>query len=411
MAKVNGYPESVRPGIPVLSKTPSGWERAPLEKYLKEVRRPAKLADEVLYQLVTVKRARGGVVEREHLLGKEIKTKSQFFVKHGDFLISKRQIVHGACGLVPDFLDGAIVSNEYAVLADKGGVDLEFLRYLSESIYFQQTCFHSSIGVHLEKMIFKVDRWLKWPFNLPSLGEQKKISRLLDTWARAIEVVEKLIENSKAQKKALLQQLLTGKVRVRGHSGQWTPYEFSNIAKLSNKKFDPQRSQKSFVCVELEHLSQTTGELLDSIDSAAQQSAKNVFNPGDVLFGKLRPYLKKYWLSDITGICSTEIWVLQPNVSLCLPEYLYYLVQTERFIASCHVTSGSKMPRADWEYVSSTPFALPPIKEQRDIIKILQLSTREITCLQENLKKLRNEKLALMQKLLTGKRRVKVDES
>ena len=57
-------------------------------------------------------------------------------------------------------LDGAVVSNEYAVLNSDGQIDLRFLRYLSESRYFQQTCFHSSIGVHVEKMIFKTERWL-----------------------------------------------------------------------------------------------------------------------------------------------------------------------------------------------------------------------------------------------------------
>ena len=91
MANRNGsYPVSVHPGIPNLPETPKGWKREPLGKYLKEIKRPLKMVDEELYQLVTVKRNRGGVVEREKLLGKEIKVKSQFNVKGGDFLISKR---------------------------------------------------------------------------------------------------------------------------------------------------------------------------------------------------------------------------------------------------------------------------------------------------------------------------------
>ena len=121
-----GYPASVQPGIPNLPATPNEWHRVPLARHLTEVRRPTpQIADE-MYRLVTVKRSRGGVELREILPGREIKTPTQFYVRSGDFLISKRQIVHGACGIVPE-LDGAIVSNEYAVLNSDGQIDLRFL--------------------------------------------------------------------------------------------------------------------------------------------------------------------------------------------------------------------------------------------------------------------------------------------
>ncbi|RZI80180.1 MAG: hypothetical protein EOP38_23240, partial [Rubrivivax sp.] len=157
-----GFPASVQPGIPTLPPAPAGWRRVQLRDHLREVRRPVALKDDESYTLVTVKRSRGGVALREVLRGNEVKTPTQFHVRTGDFLISKRQIVHGACGIVPLELDGAVVSNEYAVLNTDGEIDLKFLRYLSETRYFQQTCFHSSIGVHVEKMIFKTDHWLNW---------------------------------------------------------------------------------------------------------------------------------------------------------------------------------------------------------------------------------------------------------
>jgi type I restriction enzyme S subunit len=231
MAKRNGLPKSVQPGTPKLPiKTPSGWDRMPLHESLKEIRRPANLKPDAHYRLVTVKRSRQGVEERGWLLGRDIKTKTQFYVSSGDFLISKRQIVHGACGLIPLELDGSVVSNEYAIVRSKGRIDLTFLRYLSESVYFQQTCFHSSIGVHIEKMIFKLDQWLKWEFDLPPLWEQHKITRILSTWDKAIEIVEKLIENSKAQKKALMQQLLTGEQGKEEPSSPWRRVRLGDIA-------------------------------------------------------------------------------------------------------------------------------------------------------------------------------------
>ena len=145
----------------------------------------------------------------------DIKTSAQFEVRADDFLISKRQIVHGACGIVPAGLADAIVSNEYAVLNSDGDIDLQFLRYLSESIYFQQTCFHSSVGVHVEKMIFKTERWLSWPFNIPSLNEQRRIVQIQDTLANEVACLERRTELLKAEKRALMSALLIGKRRLR----------------------------------------------------------------------------------------------------------------------------------------------------------------------------------------------------
>lgn len=218
-----GYPASVQPGIPNLPAAPAGWRRVSLGRHLTEVRRPAPLNPNDTYRLVTVKRSRGGVELRETLTGREIKTPTQFYVRTGDFLISKRQIVHGACGIVPAELDGAVVSNEYAVLNSDGQIDLRFLRYLSESRYFQQTCFHSSIGVHVEKMIFKTERWLKWPFNIPPLPVQVRIVEVLDTARREVELIAAQIEGLKREKAALMADLLTGKRRVRPPAAETTP--------------------------------------------------------------------------------------------------------------------------------------------------------------------------------------------
>lgn len=209
------FPASVQPGIPSLPSSPPGWRRVHLHEHLKEVRRPVILKDDDYYTLVTVKRSRGGVVQREVMRGNEVKTPTQFYIRSGDFLISKRQIVHGACGIVPPELDGAVVSNEYAVINSDGEIDLRFLRYLSESRYFQQTCFHSSIGVHVEKMIFKTDQWLNWPFNIPPLAQQKRIVEILNTADRESVALSKQVEALKRERLALMSQLLTGKRRVK----------------------------------------------------------------------------------------------------------------------------------------------------------------------------------------------------
>lgn len=410
MAKINGMPTSIRAGIPKLPDTPVGWKREKLNKHLFEIKRPISLEPERSYRLVTVKRSRGGVEERSRVFGREIKTPSQFLTEAGDFLISKRQIVHGACGIVPANLAGSVVSNEYTVIGTKGGIDLSFLRYLSELMYFQQTCFHSSIGVHVEKMIFNVDRWLNWHFNVPPVLEQKKIVKIIDIWDRAILTNEGLLEKTKSQKRSLLHQLLSQKKRFSGFENNWKGIEFRSIATLSKKKFDPTSSNEQRWCVELEHVEQGTGRLCGHTETNAKSCTKAMFSIHNVLFGKLRPYLRKSWLADREGVCSTELWVLEASRKVCLPEYLFYLVQTEGFLRAVNISSGSKMPRAEWDVVSNTRFKLPTLNEQQKIVGLLKIVDAELLGLQQQLLLLTRERQSLMQQLLTGKRRVKVDE-
>jgi type I restriction enzyme S subunit len=170
------FPKSVQPGIPRLGALKPGWRRVKIGNLFHVVSRPCQLDDAESYRLVTVKRSRGGIETRGDLLGAEIAVKSQFYLEEDDFLISKRQIVHGACAIVPAEFEGSIVSNEYAVLRCRDILDLGFLRQLIHSIYFQQTCFHSSIGVHVEKMIFSTPDWFEWEIDIPEIAEQRRIA-------------------------------------------------------------------------------------------------------------------------------------------------------------------------------------------------------------------------------------------
>src|SRR6266508_4235726 len=116
MAPNRRYPPSVQSGIPRLHGCPSGWSTHRFGDLLRIVERPTTLASEAEYQLVIAKRNRVGVVARAKAVGRSIKTRPQYTVEAGDFLISRRQIVHGGCGVVPESLAGAIVSSEYACL-------------------------------------------------------------------------------------------------------------------------------------------------------------------------------------------------------------------------------------------------------------------------------------------------------
>ncbi|AWN81115.1 restriction endonuclease subunit S [Escherichia coli] len=380
---------------------PTGWQKLSLEKCLNIEARKAYIQDNQEYDLVTVKRSRGGVIRREHLKGKDISVKSQFYIKEGDFLISKRQIVHGACGLVPKELSGSIVSNEYCVLTGKSGFYLPYMEFLSESLYFQQTCFHSSIGVHIEKMIFKLDSWFKWPFNIPPLSEQKRIVKILSTWDEAISVTEKLLTNSQQQKKALMQQLLTGQKRLLDENGvrfngEWVYLTFDNAFIVANKKSAQVKSS--------DYLQSGSIPIIDQGQSRIAGYCNNLEVYSDVpviVFGDHTRCVK--WIEFVFCPGADGTQVIKTS-KILEPKLGYYLL------------SNTDIPNLGYSRhmreLKEKDFRLPlDIKEQQKIAAVLSAADAEISTLEKKLACLKDEKKALMQQLLTGKRRVKVDEA
>lgn len=182
---------------------------------------------------------------------------------------------------------------------------------------------------------------------------------------------------------------------------EWILLEFGGFTERRKNKFKPNLTEAR-KCVELEHINQKIGSLNGFVNSTQQKSTKNVFFSGDVLFGKLRPYLRKFWLANFDGVCSSEIWVLKGNQKLCRNEFLFFFVQHSKFIEIANITSGSKMPRADWNYVRNFPFLLPPTQEQKKIAKILTTWDTAIDKLSQLIEAKEEQKKGLMQRLLSG---------
>ncbi|MCK9613617.1 MAG: restriction endonuclease subunit S [Bacteroidales bacterium] len=185
----------------------------------------------------------------------------------------------------------------------------------------------------------------------------------------------------------------------------WDVMEFGEFTKLEKGKYAPAENE-NIKCLELEHFEQGTGAINGWLNSSEQKSTKNIFQKGQVLFGKLRPYLQKYWLAEFNGVCSSEVWVMTSKDTKCNNEFLFRLVQTSRFIQVANVSSGSKMPRADWDYVSSFPFPIPPLPEQQKIAAILSTWDTAISKTKQLINKLKERNRGLQQQLLTGKKRI-----
>ncbi len=193
------------------------WQKVSYSEILKEIKRNIIWNDNEEYDLISVKRRSGGLFHRDKLLGKDIKTKNLRPANIGDFLISKMQIVHGASGLVTKEFDGMKISGSYIALVakDKNKTDINFINWYSKTPHFYHQTYVSSYGVHIEKMTFDLNSFMSMNMKIPSFIEQKAIVNLLNTIDKEINIQIKKLETIRTQKRGLMQQLLTGKTRVK----------------------------------------------------------------------------------------------------------------------------------------------------------------------------------------------------
>ncbi|ATG91859.1 restriction endonuclease subunit S [Methylomonas koyamae] len=180
----------------------------------------------------------------------------------------------------------------------------------------------------------------------------------------------------------------------------WEIKLFGDICNKISESYQPITGGDS-VYLGLEHLEKGFPRLVGKGSENEVKSGKSAFKNGDVLFGKLRPYLRKSVLVDFEGVCSTDILVFR-NKENAVNEYLKYLVHTDQFIQhAIKTTTGVQHPRTSWASLKTFKLSLPPKDEQRKIALVLSVIQQAIE-LQENLINTSQElKKALMQKLFT----------
>lgn len=180
----------------------------------------------------------------------------------------------------------------------------------------------------------------------------------------------------------------------------WRRVRLSDIADHRRGKVVPTRGD-SRPYVALEHLAQGSPSLLGWSVAEAAVSAKTAFRAGDLLFGKLRPNLRKAAPAPFSGLCSTDILALFGKDGLD-SRYLAHIGQWHPLQQHAVATStGTKMPRTSWAELGSLEFPLPPIWEQRRIAAVLSSVDRAIEKTQAVIDQLQIVKRGMMQELLT----------
>ena len=203
-------------------------------------------------------------------------------------------------------------------------------------------------------------------------AEQRVIAKSLAELDDLITLHQRKYDKLVIFKKSMLEKMFpkdgesVPEIRFAGFTDPWEQRKFSNLTdRVSMQSSDPDLPQ-----VEYEDIVSGEGTLNKDLRDKEGGKTGIKFYAGDVLYGKLRPYLMNWLYPQFNGVAVGDFWVLRATE--CDSSFLYRLVQTDSFQRLANVSSGSKMPRADWNLISQSFFAVPAdYAEQRVIAKSL----------------------------------------
>ena len=183
------------------------------------------------------------------------------------------------------------------------------------------------------------------------------------------------------------------RLRFKGFTGAWEEKVLGEILSVRNEFVD---SSLYDLDVELENLISNSGILVG--DTSVRTQTTSLFRKGDILFGRLRPYLNKWWFAEKDGVKSGEIWALETS-SKYSNSFAYLLVQSRKFLEIANVTSGTKMPRADWRSLTAITFNSPSKLEQTHLGNFFRCLDSQIAESRAVLEKSRQLKKAMLAKM------------
>lgn len=280
-------------------------------------------------------------------------------------------------------------------------VDPLFLAYQMRSPYGRSLM--SFIAQGATRYNLPKKEFVKTEIIIPKdIEEQRQIASFLCHLDEQIAVKQRQLERLKQMKLACFgslfpdSQSITPPLRFKGFNGEWIMIRFSDMA----QRISISGVSDKLPSVEFEDIVSGEGVLNKDV------SRKNVVKKGvkfekhDVLFGKLRPYLKNILYADFNGIAVGDFWVLRASEAVD-PYFLYILVSTHQFMSVANISSGSKMPRADWNLVSNSNFAIPSsIDEQRSIASFFRNLDGQINSKSQQVEKLKQVKKACLNQFI-----------
>lgn len=321
----------------------------------------------------------------------------EYILQPGDILVSRSNTPDkvGRSAMFRGEIKNCIYPDLMMRFRVKKTVSANFIESVLKHFRARQYLKKSASGSSLSMVKITKATLEKLPVSLPPLPEQEKIAAILSTWDKAISTTDALLENSRQQKKALMQQLLTGKRRLPGFKGEWKNFRLIQRAAIAKGTQINKATLSSSGDYPVMNGGILPSGYFDSFNSPANSI---IISEGGNSCGFVQYIKTCFW-------CGGHCYKLE--IKYDYDRYIYhYLKFFEKKIMALRVGSG--LPNIQKERLANFGIKVPPLDEQHAIATVLDAADREITLLEQKTARLRKEKKALMQQLLTGKRRVQV---
>jgi type I restriction enzyme S subunit len=416
MKKYEHYKNS---GVEWLGEIPEHWEILPGLSFIYENkdRNKGMIRNTVLslsYGKIRVK----GENELTGLVPESFETYQ--FVNKGDLIFRPTDLQNDTVSLRSSMSEyEGIITNAYLNLRFKSKADSKFYHYFFRSIDNNKIIY--GLGSGLRQNISYLD-FRRFQFPFPPKEEQTAIAHFLDDKTtkidQAIAIKQKQIELLKERRQILIHKAVTrglnNNVKLKDSGVEWIGeipehWEVKRLKYVANLVSDKMLSKGNPLnYIGMENIESWTGNYIAT--NSETEGLANYFKEGDILFGKLRPYLAKVYLAKDEGICTTEFLVYR-NGNEIFNWYLHLLMLSFEFINLIDSsTYGSKMPRANSDFIGNQLIPIPPKEEQNAIAEFIETATTKIATAislkEQEIEKLKEYKMSLIDGVVTGKVKV-----
>lgn len=425
MVKYKPYEKYKDSGVEWIGEVPDHWKKTSFSRLVDSVQNgttATQVGEETPYPVTRIETISAGKINFNKVgYVEKFPGIEKYRLEHGDILLSHINSLEyvGNCAI---YNAGKKLYSGMNLLRIKPqeNVDGSWLYQLITSYFFNQTV-RSISKPAINQVSVPIGRLKQISTPLPPYTEQQAIANFLDHKTSEIDSLiddkEKLITLLQEYRQSVISEAVTKglnpDVKMKDSGIEWIgeiPEHWETLrlkyaANLVNEKATADDLDKPYIG--LENIQSWTGLYSLSEDANSDEgTTSNLFAPGMVLFGKLRPYLAKCVKVNFSGRCSTELLTLKPNK--VRSDYLHYLLLTDSFISEVDSsTYGAKMPRANWSIISNLKIAIPPQPEQDEITDYLDRKTSEIDTLisgiQGSIEQLKAYRQSLISEAVTGK--------
>ncbi|MDF4613047.1 restriction endonuclease subunit S [Vibrio parahaemolyticus] len=405
---------------------PNGWSKQRISDILERVVKPVKPIEDTYYREIGIRSHGKGIFHKEKVTSSEIGNKRVFEVIENAFVVNIVFAWEQAIAKTTHEELGFIASHRFPQFLPKDGrCDIDYLVYFFKTPKGKYLLELASPGGAGRNKTLGQKEFDRLELVLPPVPEQRKIAQILSTWDKAIATTEKLIDASKQQKKALMQQLLTGKKRLidpetgKAFEGEWETGQFD---KLFNIEIGgtPSRSNETYWDDKLEtnnnwlSIADLKGKSISHTkerisDLGVAKSNVSLIPKGTIVMSFKLTIGRRAFLNIDTYTNEAICALLIKDKDKLDNNYLYQALEIVDFEQEIdQAVKGKTLNKAKLKRLK---LLMPSVKEQQKIASVLTAADNEVELLEAKLAHLKQEKKALMQQLLTGKRRVKVVET